>query len=481
MMINASGASHPERIFKYSATLLAVALLAYAIFLVAQSWRETESDQANRLAAIADLGGIAIDTYFIQLEIGMQNLGADLADTQNKLTHKKPDLDRAFKLVSRFQRLHTELGNVMLMRSDGQILLTGKIPNGPDLPTLANDPQFIKFSGELQRGPSFAIGRPVMGHIDNSWVIAARYAVTDQAGKPVYILSANLPAKLLQRYRADSLTPRITALGLVRDDGYLVSRYPEPDAASMDNIYGKPAEGAMIGYLRANNYPQHGQVEMRGSDGKATDLRALRRLQHYPLTLYVEMPMSEIKAAWWGNMHALYFLMALLLAGIFAFHGMSLRRRRAWSMEQRREEFRRNYEQALQERSPNEIFMFDADTLQFTYANDHALENIGCSLEQLQKKNLLSLHPELGIETFAAMIEPLRRGEQETIKYQTVQARGNGSSYPVEVSLQLIKSADDGEGFMAIANDISALRLAEENIRKFNAPVERRASDRKER
>jgi hypothetical protein len=97
-----------------------------------------------------------------------------------------------------------------------------------------------------------------MGNIDNRWVVAARYAVTDQAGKLLYIISANLSPNLLQRYWPDSTIPRITALGLVRDDGYMVSRYPEPDAAGMDSLYGKPAAGAMIGYLRANNYPQHG-------------------------------------------------------------------------------------------------------------------------------------------------------------------------------------------------------------------------------
>jgi len=155
------------------------------------------------------------------------------------------------------------------------------------------------------------------------------------------------------------------------------------------------------------------------------------------------------------------------------------RSRRAWSTEKRREELRRNYEKALHERSPNEIFMFDADTLQISYANDHALDNTGYSLEQLHKKNMLALHPELGIESFAAMIEPLRRGVQEAIKYQTIQARENGSTYPVEVNLQLMTWDDDVKGFMAIVNDITALRLAEENIRKFNAPVEQRASRRK--
>jgi PAS domain S-box-containing protein len=165
-----------------------------------------------------------------------------------------------------------------------------------------------------------------------------------------------------------------------------------------------------------------------------------------------------------------------LLAGTFAFYGMSLRR--AWSTERRREELRRNYEEALDERSPNEIFMFDADTLQISYANDLALENTGYTLEQLQKQNMLSLHPELGIDSFGAMIEPLRRGEQESIKYRTVQARREGSTYPVEVDLQLVKTDEGGEGFMAIINDISALRQAEENIRAFNAPVERRAAER---
>jgi PAS domain S-box-containing protein len=141
----------------------------------------------------------------------------------------------------------------------------------------------------------------------------------------------------------------------------------------------------------------------------------------------------------------------------------------------RREELQRTYERALRERSPNEIFMFDTDTLQITYANDYALENLGYTLEQLQKKTLLGLHPETDIATFGSVIEPLRRNAQEPITYQTVQARANGSSYPVEVSLQLIKAEDGGEKFLAIMHDLTALKQAEGNIEKFNAPVERRS------
>ena len=229
----------------------------------------------------------------------------------------------------------------------------------------------------------------------------------------------------------------------------------------------------MAEYLRANDRTQQGLVEIRNSAGKPTGLLVMRRLQHYPLTLYVEMPVTEIKAVWWHDLHAPYLLMALLLACTFAFYSLRFQRR-AWSLEKRRKELQRHYEHALRVRSPNEIFMFDTGTLQITYANDYALEHLGYTLEQLQKKTILALHPDSGIELFWAKVELLRSGEQEPIIYQTVQTREDGSTYPVEVNLQLITLDDGVERYLAVIHDISALKQAEENLRKFNAPVERR-------
>jgi PAS domain S-box-containing protein len=467
-MPNISNEHRPGRILKYSATLLVVLLLAYAVFLVSQSWRKAKFEQASQIATIAALSENSIDIYFTQLRIGMQNLGADLATTNNK-----PDLKHAFALVSRFQSLHTELRNVMLIRSDGQILLTGTTANRPDLPTLAADPAFRNIRNELQQGFPFAIGRPVTGHIDKSWVVSARYAVTDREGRLAYIISANLPTDMMQRYWIDSITPKITTLGLVRDDGYLVSRYPEPEASNLDKLYGKPVEGAVAEYLSANDHSDPGQVEIRNSEGRTTGLLVMRHLRHYPLTLFVEMPVTGIQEVWWHDLHAPYFLMALVLACTFAFYSLRFKRR-AWSAEKRRRELQHHYEQALRERSPNEIFMFDTGTLQITYANDYALENLGYTLEQLQKKNIFALHPQSGIESFGARVDILRLGERESITYQTVQARENGSTYPVEVTLQLIKSEEDGERLMAIVHDITALKQAEENMQNLSAPVERR-------
>ena len=468
-MVLTSSESRSGRILKHAAPWLVVVLLAYAAFLVSQSWREAKSGQASQLATIAALSANSIDIYLSQLQIGMRDLGDELP-----ATHGKSDLDRAYTMISRFQGLHRELSNVMLIGGDGQILVIGTNPDRSNLPTLANEPAFRQIRDELQEGSPFAIGRPVAGNIDKRWAIAARYGVTDDTGKLIYIISANLPVDMLQRYWVDSITPSITALGLVRDDGYLVSRYPVPDAASQDNIYGKPIEGPLEDYLRANRHPVRGQIEIPGNEGKTSGLQAVHRLQHYPLTLYVELPATGVWAAWWHAMHAPYFLMALIMACTFIFCSLRIRRR-TWSDEKRREELRHHYENALRERSPNEIFMVDAETLQIIYANDYARQDLGYTLEQLQRETLLALQPEMGIESFGAMLDQLRLHKHEPVVYQTVHRRENGSTYPVEVNLQLIVAEFGGERILAIVHDITALRQVEENIRKFNAPFERRA------
>lgn len=472
-MTSTSGNFHPKQILNYVLILLALVLLGCASLLITRSWEEGKSDYVSRMESTADLSAIALDSYFTQLSLAMQALGADIAKTPGKI-----QLERAYTQVNRFQRLHTELGNVMLIRGDGQVLLTGTTPYRPDLLTLGDDPAFLQLRDELLQGPPFAVGRPVMGHIDTSWVVAARYAVTDQAGKLRFILSANLPGDFLRRYLRGSAKSDVAALGLMRNDGYLVSQHPQIPLASRDQLYGKPVDGAMMNYLLAEDKPERRGVELPGEDGNQALLRLTQRLEDFPLTVYVDVPKSAIEAAGWRRVKLSYLLLTLLLATVFVTYGMARRHRRKWSVAQRREALRRGYEESLHERSPNEIFMFDATTLRFSYANDAALENTGYSLAELQHKTILALHPAMSIESFERLIEPVRRGEVESVDYQANQLRADGSSYPAGVHLQLIKADDAEEGFLAIINDITARRVAESNISQFNAPVERRTSPR---
>ncbi len=104
--------------------------------------------------------------------------------------------------------------------------------------------------------------------------------------------------------------------------------------------------------------------------------------------------------------------------------------------------------------SLNEIYIFDAETLKFKKLNRGAKENIGYSESEYRNLTPLDIKPEFTPETFRDKIQPLYKGKIDKIIFTTYHKRKNGSTYPVEVSLQL-SIFDDKPAFVAIISDIS--------------------------
>ena len=102
----------------------------------------------------------------------------------------------------------------------------------------------------------------------------------------------------------------------------------------------------------------------------------------------------------------------------------------------------------------NEIYTFDADTLLFTDVSDGAKRNLGYSMRELEKLTPVDVKPEFNMSQFAALLQPLRMGEESQITFETVHQRKDGSRYPVEVRLQL-SSTETPPSFIAIVQDIS--------------------------
>ena len=113
------------------------------------------------------------------------------------------------------------------------------------------------------------------------------------------------------------------------------------------------------------------------------------------------------------------------------------------------------------ENSLTEIFIFDADTYRFIKANRGACENIGYSQEELSELTPLDIKPEVSLEQFNQLVEPLRTGTTEMIQFITKHQRKDGSCYGVEIYLQLthflLKPA-----FVAIILDITERQKSEE-------------------
>lgn len=110
--------------------------------------------------------------------------------------------------------------------------------------------------------------------------------------------------------------------------------------------------------------------------------------------------------------------------------------------------------------SRNEIYVFDARTLQFVQTNAGASQNLGYTSEELRRLTPVDIKPDLTEEEFSEILEPLRAGEQELLKFETVHQRKDGSTYPVDVHLQLM-AREKPPVFVAIIMDISETKHRE--------------------
>lgn len=128
------------------------------------------------------------------------------------------------------------------------------------------------------------------------------------------------------------------------------------------------------------------------------------------------------------------------------------------------------------EESLNEIYTFDAQTLQFIDANQGARQNIGYTLEELQKITALDIKPKYTEKLFRKLLKPLLKGTLEKQQFETVHQRKDGSTYPVEVHLQLSKLGDRSV-FVAIILDITEQKNYTANLEKTVKERTRRLSE----
>ncbi len=114
--------------------------------------------------------------------------------------------------------------------------------------------------------------------------------------------------------------------------------------------------------------------------------------------------------------------------------------------------------------SLTEIFIFEAETYRFLKANRGAKKNIGYSSEELLKLTPLDIKPEMTLDKFNTLLEPLRDGSEEIIHFETIHRRKNGTDYPVEIHLQLTDYSSK-PAFISIILDITVRKTAMDKLK----------------
>ena len=123
--------------------------------------------------------------------------------------------------------------------------------------------------------------------------------------------------------------------------------------------------------------------------------------------------------------------------------------------------------------SINEIYIFDKNSLKFLDVSKGAMENLGYTEAELKELTACDIKPEYSEESFRKLLKPLLDKEKELLVFETIHQRKNGSTYPVEVHLQLIEADADDSQFLAIILDITEKKRIERESKKANETIQK--------
>ncbi len=126
--------------------------------------------------------------------------------------------------------------------------------------------------------------------------------------------------------------------------------------------------------------------------------------------------------------------------------------------------------QATLDATDEAAFVFDPDSLRFTYVNEGACRQVAYARDQLLQMTPLDISPQFDETRLRQLLGRMLRGESRTQVFTTVHRRRDGFELPVEIHLQLV-SAGEKPRFVAMVRDVSE-RIRQEADRAARAVAE---------
>ena len=207
--------------------------------------------------------------------------------------------------------------SIAVLRPDGQVLAA----TGP-IERIEHNPRTEFYRALKTTGLS--IGRPQQVSLDKQWIMSLRYVARAPGGKLRYVILAGLPlARQQQLWRSLEFSPDV-ALGLWREDGYVLSRIPlDPEG----KVYRQPTAGGSLNNA-VQIQPHNGSYEGTVIDGSYR-IGVYQKLSNQPIYAFLSHLRSTFVMIWWEQVRlALALVAGFLLASFVAYRQLAARYRR---------------------------------------------------------------------------------------------------------------------------------------------------------
>ncbi|PIF17672.1 PAS domain S-box-containing protein/diguanylate cyclase (GGDEF)-like protein [Acidovorax delafieldii] len=346
--------------------------------------REEEHMQSNLVLLTRTL-----DTFFLSKRAGMLSLAETIAISPGGIDN----LAQVQQLLVDYLKYRPEVSQTYVSDMNGQLLASSHTPSLQGLPSLAAQPSFQDFARDARDLRDIYLGRPQRDALDKDWVFTLRYVLRDQNGQAQAVLTDVFPVDFLESLWKDAPLVQQLTVGVLRDDGYLMTRFPVPAAVTKDEVYGTRRAGALIRYLTQQQFPVQGRVEGPNALLNGQNfVNLFHRLDKLPVTVFVGQSERRFWQVWARSIDTPLALTALLLTFI-KFVSLRLARRESESAQQRLvvEQVLRDSEteqRSLIDNLMTGLVIHDA-TGAVVRCNAEASNLLGLSFEQMTGKQLI--------------------------------------------------------------------------------------------
>lgn len=449
--------------------LFIVLLLTFALLHGWRTWLHVKDNELNNQRTVLSLSHKLLNRFFEQQKTGLQVLAGEIAP-QGRLL---PPAELAH-IVQRYRVQRPDLLAVHVLNPQGRYLATTTGRNTAELPSRADDPDFRLL---LQSRELFDISRPHRDAAEPRWHFGMRHVLRDARGQPLAVLIFGVPVDLLSGFWRDMPAIERMIIGVLRDDAYLLSRYPVREGISDEEIYGSPRGGGLRRHLEAQNFPARGQVQGANQLGGADYLYVYDRLEGLPITVYVAMPVPTMLEIWWGQVRATLLLLMLMgAAGIWA-HRYFARRHLQWEAAREQAALRL---QGIIESAMDAIISID-ESHRIVIFNSAAEAMFGHAREQVLGQSVSMLIPMQHRARHDGFIDAFahigRSNRSMTSPGQLYALHADGHQFPIEAAISQV-TIEGRKTFTVVIRDITArieaqraLELSHHALEQANAQL----------
>ena len=288
----------------------------FGVWLAWINWQRQGETMRSTLRVETAFLADATSSYLERYESVMSALGNDLLVRPELLN--QPD-----QLTPLLQRYRALLGfdqalAINLSRPDGQMFAT-TVTSAQKLPNFRTLPEIWPGISHAVQIKGMEVGKAVYGPMLHRWVIPLRLIVRTEAGQPLLLIA--VPVELndfLDRWRRSVAAAQYTSpgmsLALMRDDGYLIARWPTPEAANLQQFYSTPRRGALAAAVRAAPQAQSGLYDGRVDSDSTPRLGAWARLPRYDVLVTLTVPRALLWRDFWRAFWPALTILGLWLA-----------------------------------------------------------------------------------------------------------------------------------------------------------------------